>query len=287
MDTRVRELIRSAVGAEPQGLAPLSGGCVAEVYRADLPGGDRVVVKVGRGGDSNLSVEGFMLEYLAQRTALPVPRVISSSDELLVMEHVDASGWSGGDERAERHAAELLAALHGVSAEAYGFERDTLIGGVRQPCPWTGSWAAFFGEHRLVYTARLAAEAGRLDRRTLGRVERLASRLDRWIGAAAPPSLIHGDVWSGNVLARRGRIAALLDPAIYYADPEVELAFITLFNCFGRGFFERYAELRPIRDGFFEERRDLYNLYPLLVHTLLFGGAYAAQAERVLARYEC
>jgi fructosamine-3-kinase len=121
----------------------------------------------------------------------------------------------------------------------------------------------------------------------LGRVETLAGRLDRWISDDARPSLIHGDMWSGNVLTKNGRIAGFVDPAIYYADAEIELAFATLFTTFGDAFFARYSELRPLRSGFFEERRDLYNLYPLLVHVRLFGGGYVGSVERTLARYDC
>ena len=94
-------------------------------------------------------------------------------------------------------------------------------------------------------------------------------------------------MWSGNVLTKDGRIAGFVDPAIYYADSEIELAFSTLFSTFGDAFFRRYDELRPLRPGFFEERRDLYNLYPLLVHVRLFGGSYVGSVERALARYGC
>ena len=100
------------------------------------------------------------------------------------------------------------------------------------------------------------------------------------------PSLIHGDVWTTNVLASSERITGFLDPAIYYADPEIELAFITLFNTFGRPFFQRYHELRPISTDFWEIRRDLYNLYPLLVHVRLFGGGYVGAVEQILDKTE-
>ena len=102
----------------------------------------------------------------------------------------------------------------------------------------------------------------------------MSEKLYELIEDPNPPALIHGDVWSANVLAKGDRITAFLDPAIYYADPEIELAFISLFDSFDRPFFDRYQEIRPIRDGFFEVRRDLYNLYPLLVHTYYFGGGY-------------
>jgi fructosamine-3-kinase len=89
------------------------------------------------------------------------------------------------------------------------------------------------------------------------------------------------------VLADGDRIAAFIDPAIYFADAEVELAFITLFGCFGPSFWETYHALRPIDPEFFATRRDLYNLYPLLVHTRLFGGGYVARVEATLSRFGC
>ena len=188
------------------------------------------------------------------------------------------------DARAECHAAERLAALHGLSAPAFGFYWNTLIGPLPQPNPWTEDWRAFFRDQRLLYMGRLAREAGRLPAGTFAALERLCGRLERYIDSGTRPSLIHGDVWGGNVLARSGRIAAFVDPAIYFADPEIELAFSTLFGTFGAAFFDRYREIRPLAPGFFEVRRDLYNLYPLLVHTRLFGGGYAASVASILKR---
>ncbi len=259
----------------------LGGGCVGDVRLVELEDGRRVVCKLGSPG-GGLDIEGAMLGDLGGR--LPVPGVLLASDDLLIMEHVEHDGVLGAG--GERHAAELLAALHANEHDRYGYASDTLIGGLRQVNPWEESWAAFFGEHRLVFMAREAHGAGRLSERTLGRVEGLArGPLAEIVGEAGPPSLIHGDVWGGNVLAHGGRIAAFIDPAIYFGDAEIELAFITLFGTFGEAFFERYHELRPIRPGFFETRRDLYNLYPLLVHTRLFGGGYAQSVERTLERF--
>lgn len=277
---QAREIIEKTLGVRPARVDVLPGGCVATVVRADLPDGARVVAKLG---DDSLGVEAFMLRFLAEHTRLPVPRVVAEGAGVLVMEYVEGSAKYG--EGGERHAAELLADLHGHRAERFGFERDTLIGGLPQPNPRTGSWLEFFGKHRLIAMARQAGEHGRIPEQLVARVERLAGRLDRWLEEPEHPSLVHGDVWSGNVLARLERIKAFLDPAIYYGHSEVELAFIALFGTFGDTFFRRYHELRPIRPGF-ESRRDLYNLYPLLVHARLFGGSYAASAESILSRFE-
>lgn len=262
----------------------MGGGCVGEVYRATLSDGSTVVAKVdSTGGEAKLPLEGYMLGYLAEHSRLPVPEVYSVSDELLVMEYVEGEG---GESRAvERDAAELLAGLHGVSAPRFGHERDTLIGGLDQPNPKTDSWVEFFREHRLMYMAREANGSGRLSDGGLSRVGRLAERLDEYLSEPDAASLIHGDVWGGNVIAGSDGVAGFLDPAIYHADPEIELAFITLFGTFGEAFFERYGEIRPIREGFFETRRELYNLYPLLVHVRLFGGGYLGAVQRTLERF--
>ncbi len=276
----VAEGVELHLGRRLQSVRPLGGGCIGEVYKAELQDGTPLVAKVDRRGESHLEREAYMLRYLRDRTDLPVPEVFHGSEGLLLMEFVE--GTSRFSEEAEQHAAELLATLHGITADGYGHERDTLIGSLDQPNPWTESWVEFFRDRRLLYVARVAHGAGRLPDEDLIRVERLAGRLDDLIGEPSPPALVHGDAWSANVLAKDGRICAFLDPAIYQADPEIELAFISLFDSFGDAFMRRYAEIRPIREGFFETRRDLYNLYPLLVHTYYFGGGYLGSVRRTL-----
>lgn len=278
--------IAAAAGAPVRRFHPLSGGNVATVYRVELTDDRQVVVKLADPETGRLQIEGAMLDELARRSHLPLPRKLYAAPELLVMSWIDNDGAAIGAS-AERHAAELLADLHGVTAQHFGFDRDTLIGGLPQPNGWMTSWRDFFRERRLLYMARQAHDAGRLPAALLERVETLAGRLERWISDESQPSLIHGDMWSGNVLVKDGRIAGFVDPAIYYGDAEIELAFATLFDTFGTAFFRRYGQLRPLRPGFFEERRDLYNLYPLLVHVRLFGGSYVESVAATLSRYGC
>lgn len=280
----VAERIEAALGQRPREVRPLSGGCVGEVYGVILPDGTALVAKVG-GTDAKLGVEGWMLRTLRGRSMLPVPAVLHESDTLLVMERLPSGGAIDGD--VERHAAELIAALHGATAPTFGLERDTLIGGLHQPNPPSRHWLPFFRDQRLQFMADVAMRAGRLPASLRKRIDVLCGKLDRWIEEPAAPALIHGDLWGGNVLAADGRVSGFIDPAIYYADAEIELAFTTLFGTFGDAFFRRYGELRPIRAGFFEERRDLYNLYPLLVHVRLFGGSYVHQVEATLRRFGC
>ena len=282
MDRDIAETIARLAGSRPVRFSPLGGGCIGEVYRVGLENGEALVAKTG-GAGSGLAVEGFMLRYLADHSTLPVPAVVHADDRLLLMTFIETRGGLTAD--AQIHAADLLADLHGVGADAFGFERDTVIGGLHQPNPRSESWVAFFRDHRMLHMGRQALDAGRLPGRLMTRLEALAGRLETWLDDGQKPSLVHGDMWTGNVLCRDGRIAGFVDPAVYHADAEIELAFGTLFGTFGQPFFERYQERAPLRPGFFEERRDLYNLYPLLVHVRLFGGSYVASVERTLARF--
>ena len=279
MTATLDDRIAAALGHAPVHTLLLSGGLGSAIYRLTMADGTRMVAKQGA-VNANFTLEGMMLRYLKEHSRLPVPEVYHAADDLLVTAFVHGDNYIDTD--AQIHAAELMAELHGISAEKFGFERSTLIGGLDQPNPWSGSWLEFFRDQRLMHMAEEVMAADLLPTRLMARLEKLAANLERWIDEPARPALIHGDIWTGNVLARGGRITGFLDPAIYYADPEIELAFTTLFGTFGPSFFERYAEVRPIRPGFRDARRDIYNIYPLLVHARLFGGRYINSVARVL-----
>ncbi|WP_119167252.1 fructosamine kinase family protein [Algihabitans albus] len=276
------EAVEAALGVRPSSLRSLGGGCIAEVVALDLPDGQRLVAKRGASGQPGLELEAWMLAKLRDHR-LPVPEVIHAGNDLLIMTRLDDGGRL--DAAAETRAAEAMAALHANSAEAFGLERETVIGSLPQPNPWNERWLPFFAEQRLRAMARLAHERGRLPAEDRTSVEDLAGRLDRYLDEPQQPALLHGDLWSGNVLVGRDGAVGFIDPAVYYGHPEVELAFTTLFGTFGEAFFRRYAELAPLEPDFFEARRDLYNLYPLLVHVALFGGGYLQGVRRVLRRF--
>lgn len=284
MDPHIPAIIEAATGSAPAGFAALHGGCVSDVMRVDLANGERVVIKLGD-ETTGLEQEAMRLRYLAERSRLPVPAVIHAEARVLVMTWIETRG--GLTDAAQEHAAELLADLHGITAEACGFDEGSMSGGLLKPAPWTASWIAFFREHRLLYTARAALESGRLPGELMPRLERLAQQVERRLVEPERPALIHGDMWTGNVLCRDGRIAAFVDPSCYYAHPEQELAYSTLFGTFGRPFFRRYHAIRPIQPGFFEERLPMYNLYHLLIHVRLFGGSYVQATADTLDFYGC
>ena len=206
------EGIEEHLGERLRSARPMGGGCIGEVYRVELADGTALVAKVDREGASHLEREAYMLRYLRENSELPVPEVFYGSETLLIMEFVEGSSrFSTG---AERHAAELLAALHEITSDAFGHERDTLIGSLKQPNPPTKSWVEFFRDQRLFYLAEVAHRSGRLPSEDVKQIEWLAERLEELIEEPERPALIHGDVWSGNVLAKGERVTAFLDPAI-------------------------------------------------------------------------
>jgi len=283
MTIDVSNLVETALGLRPVEINPLSGGEFAQVYKIRLPEGTIVIAKVDNGRSAQLEIEGYMLRYLAQNSHLPVPGVLYCDAHLLIQEFLP--GRSVFDKTSQSHAAELLADLHNISSDAFGLERDTLIGGLHQPNSWTVSWLDFFRQQRLLFMGQEALDYKRLPYAIFSRLCDFCDHLDQWLSEPENPSLIHGDAWGGNILAENGQITGFLDPAVYYADAEIELAFTTLFGTFGEAFFNRYGEIRPLKPGFMETRRDIYNLYPLLVHVRLFGGSYISSVDQTLSRF--
>jgi len=263
-------------------VVPLGGGCIFGASRVRLADGSQVVVKQGAGPVlGQLGLEGWMLDTL-KRAGWPVPDVLHREDDLLVMEWIENDGGMGAATQAD--AGHRLAQLHQQKGPSFGLDRDTVIGALVQPNEIAESWIPFFRDQRLGYMIQKAWEEGSLPTDFRRRLVALSDRLEDYLVEPEFPALLHGDMWGGNVLVRNGRIAAFIDPAIYYGHPEIELAFSTLFGTFNQTFFEAYEEISPLGCEFFDIRRDLYNLYPLLVHVRLFGSSYLSGIDQTLKR---
>ena len=300
---KLKDKIETALGSKLIASTPLGVGFGLQGLRGTLADGREIAIKAlsenspAKGADQ-LEIEGFMLRELATQTNLPVPEVYYSDASILVMSWIPNDGGAINP-NVERHAAELLAELHDQKFAIFGYDRDTSIGPLKQPNPHTNTWLTFFRDHRLLYMARKAHEQGALSSRYLARIENFAERLPDYLTEPEHPSLIHGDLWTGNVLVNSGggsgsgssgggsgtQIAGFVDPAIYSAHPEIELAFTTMFGTFGTAFFDAYEALRPLEPGFHDTRLAIYNLYPSLVHVRLFGSSYLGGIDRVLNRH--
>jgi fructosamine-3-kinase len=243
--------------AEVRRSRPLAGGSIAAVWWAELADGQEVVVKQGS-TPAELEAEG--LSALAAAGA-PVPAVLAHDGPLLVLEHL--SGPAGD----RRELGRALARLHRTTGARFGWHRDNVIGPLPQANPPTDDWPDFLAEARL---------RPYLDDLPAALATRLGTALERgWVAEVADhdvvPSLVHGDLWSGNVLADRW----LLDPAVHHADREIDLAMLELFGSVGSALLAGYEEEWPLDQGW-QRRLPLLQLPPLLVHVRLFGAGYLA-----------
>ncbi|MFP4050850.1 MAG: fructosamine kinase family protein [Thermoplasmata archaeon] len=256
---------------------PLEGGMIGEVLRIELEDEMVMILKMG---DTPLDIEADMLVYLKNNSDLPVPEVYHYSENFILMEHVE--GHNLNEERVEREAAEYLTELHSIKGDGFGFDFDTLTGPVIQPNEYMDSWIELFKKNRLLYMNEKCFESDRISKLTYDKINELSDSLEDILIDPENPSLIHGDVWKTNMIVKEGNIQAFLDPAIYFAHPEIELTYISFAETFDDVFYEHYDELSGIKKGFFEERRDVYNLYPLLVHAYLFGEDYPEMIDKKL-----
>jgi fructosamine-3-kinase len=225
-----------------------------------------------------------MLQDLSA-AGLCIPQVIVSNKEALVLEYLEPSNTIEYDREIE--AAKALASLHQVSNESrmYGYYYDTTIASFTQKNEQTQyNWALFLGQMRILPMAKICHDRGVLSSSHIKRLETLCSSLYRRIDMATiTPSLLHGDVWSGNVIYSKERVC-FIDPAISFGDREMELAFIELFHTFGKAFFQTYESIHPLSDDFYETKLPLYQIYPLLVHIALYGSSYLRDFEKRLQR---
>jgi fructosamine-3-kinase len=216
---------------------------------------------------------------------IAVPRVYDVSDTHLLMAYIPTE--TVPKELQEHRAADLLASLHSIGNDErmYGYWYDTTIGPFEQKNEQTQyNWALFFGQMRIMPMARICYDKGVISKGMLDRLEVLCHTLYRRIDMSKiTPSLLHGDLWSGNILFNMNE-AVLIDPALYFGDREMELAFILMFNTFGRDFFDTYTRTYPLSEDFYDVKVPLYQIYPFLVHVALYGHAYVGGLEERLER---
>ncbi|MEM8572065.1 MAG: fructosamine kinase family protein [Pseudomonadota bacterium] len=262
--TDLADRAAAMLGRSARVVQVLHGGDLSDALAVTLDDQRVVVVKSGR----NAAVEAEMLRAL-RRAACPAPDVLHVREDILILQYLPNDGSVSS---AWRSLGRTLHHLHDETGAAYGWDRDFRFGSVAIPNASAKTWPEFWGERRLLSSApHVGTEfAKRLEKLTAGLPERVPLLPDA--------SLLHGDLWSGNILISRGEVTGLVDPACYYGHSEVDLAMLTLFGSPSGAFWEAYGEL----EAGFEARVPIYQLWPALVHLRLFGSGYAGMVDRLL-----
>jgi fructosamine-3-kinase len=294
-------LATAAGGASAVDARRVGGGDINEAWSLTLDDGRQAFLKTRDGAAAGeYATEAAGLRWLAEPGALAVPQVLGVNDppgasdatRLLLLEWIDAGALNGeGEEQLGRG----LARLHQAGAIAFGAPppgapagdhavAPLRLGAVLLPNEPLPDWASFYAERRLRPLAAMATARGAVSASGVRAIEAVCGRMADLAGPPEPPARLHGDLWAGNVLGGADGRARLIDPAAHGGHREVDLAMLALFGGPGSRFRHAYREQAPLADGH-EDRVSLWQLLPLLVHAVLFGGSYGASAERAARRY--
>ncbi|MBV5259653.1 fructosamine kinase family protein [Synechococcus moorigangaii CMS01] len=260
----------------------VGGGCINQGFC--LQGADQqYFVKLNRPNQTEMfAAEALALQQMEATQTIRVPRPIcwgqTQNNSYIVLEWLNLGG-SGN--QAWQVMGQQLAALHRLgTAPQFGWDRHNTIGSTPQINDWQDNWAIFWAEQRIGYQLRLARRNGG----DFPEPQRVIDRVHHLLQEHQPqPSLVHGDLWSGNAAVTAAGEPMIFDPAAYYGDREVDIAMTELFGGFPGSFYQGYNAAWPLDSGY-GDRRDLYNLYHVLNHFNLFGGGYGSQANRMIQR---
>jgi fructosamine-3-kinase len=264
--------------------APVGGGSINRAWRVGA-GAASLFLKVNAAERIDMFVaEAEGLRELERAAAIRVPQVIdlgcAGGSAFLALEWLDFGRSSAS---AERRLARRLAAQHRVTSTSHGWVRDNVIGSTPQPNEPCDDWADFFRERRLEHQLELARRNA-MPSETESLLTKLVAAVPALLAGHEPqPSLLHGDLWSGNRATLRDGVPVVFDPAVYFGDRETDVAMTRLFGGFGPAFYDAYMDEMPLPGGW-ERRTDLYNLYHVLNHFNLFGSAYLDSAHSMALR---
>lgn len=288
MNSGLKEHLQQVIRQKIDSFHPVFGGDINQAALVTFTDESQYFVKYNSNSNRDMfEKEAFGLKLLKRDSInIHIPEVIDYGylEEIhtgyLLMEYI-----STGRENAdffERFGREL-ATLHKITNQQYGLDHDNYIGRLPQSNQQHDNWLDFFIQERIEPQLKMAQDSHRLPQSISQKFENLYAKLPD-IFPDEPASLLHGDLWSGNYLCSNKQEVVLIDPAVYFGHREMELAFTQLFGGFGSRFYDAYHETFPLQPGF-RARKDIYNLYPLLVHTNLFGGGYAGSVTGIISQY--
>ena len=259
----------------------MGGGSINDAFLLTGENAQQYFVKTNRTGQKAMfEAETRGLQEIASSHTIKVPKPVcfgeNQAQSYIVLEYLDMAGRAD-----QRVLGEQLAAMHQVTAEQFGWEINNTIGATFQPNDWMDNWLSFWSEQRLGFQLQLAAQNGYGgELQSLG--EKLLLAMPKlFSGFEIKPSMLHGDLWGGNVAGLKDGTPVIFDPALYYGDREADLAMTYVFGGFSPDFYASYQNAFPLDDGF-AVRKTFYNIYHIINHLNLFGGGYHGQAIYML-----
>lgn len=283
----IHNVLKNQLDIEVRSETPVSGGSINQAYKLDTNKGTFFLKWNPSATDDFFEAEAKGLNLLSSvDSGLRIPSVIhcnvpdADTTGFLLLEYIPEGSGSSSD---SFEFGTKLAKLHQFEGDYFGLDYNNYIGSLPQENGKFDDWISFFIEKRINPQLKRAIDSGKLSQGVLAHWKRLMKELN---GLLPPckPSLIHGDLWGGNYLFDEKGNAVVIDPAVYFGHPEMDLAFSKMFGGFSESFYKGYEFITPL-SGNFSERVRIYNMYPLLVHVNLFGGHYNSQFEQFIRRF--
>jgi protein-ribulosamine 3-kinase len=265
---------------------PLSGGSINKSFEIKFRGGQKYFLKYNLSDryPAMFSTEVKGLNILRDSRAVKIPQVLcngtAGSYSYLVLQMITPGKISNSF---FKNLGEGLANLHKHTNPLFGLDHNNYIGSIPQKNTLTKNFSDFFINSRLEPLAKKASIEELLPASVYDALNKLYTKIDYLI-PQEPPSLLHGDLWSGNRIIGPNGHAWLIDPAVYYGHREADIAMTRLFGGFDNDFYSAYNSSHPLTLGW-QERVDLHNLYPLLVHLNLFGKSYLPQITQIINKF--
>lgn len=265
-------------------IAPISGGDINEVFKVDTQNNSYILKVNSISAFPKMFVKEKMGLQSISSTGEKTPRVIktfaNSKNQYLILEFIKEELSSNNF---WKNFATSLVKLHKTSNKMFGLEYDNYIGSLNQINLQKSTWELFYIENRINPLVKQAYDKNLLNKSHLRSFERLFKKLNEILPIEAP-SLVHGDLWSGNLLNGKDQTPVFIDPAIYFGNREIDIAMTQMFGGFDNSYIKFYNEMFPLEKGW-EQRVEINNLYPTLVHLILFGSSYLGGIERVINKF--
>ena len=286
LEEKIKAKIEGKLGEKILSITSLSGGCISNAYRITTHDKTNYFLKYNSAVSNDMFIkEANGLKELIKSKAIRIPEVLEFGKDYILLEYINSGNRK---KNFSEEFGQRFANMHKFTSESFGYFEDNYIGSnIQKNIPDEQEkvdWVSFYFNKRILFQLQLAEKFGSATEELRRGISKLEDRINQIITTSDKPSLLHGDLWSGNYMIDENGSAVLIDPAVYYGHREADLGMTKLFGGFGAEFYEAYNESFPLEDGY-EYRENIYKLYHVLNHLNLFGGSYYSQAMSLIKYY--